>query len=81
MKSYVFNHLIAFDQWLNVLLGGDPDESLSSRAHRMRLKKHKYWGWLANAIDGLFFWEKNHCENSYISEIERFQSKAIKEMI
>lgn len=68
---------IALDQVLNTLLGGLADETLSARAHRMRVKRHKYWGWTANAIDALFFWQKdelgqrNHCERSYESEITR----------
>lgn len=69
--------LIAIDQVLNTLLGGLADETLSARAHRMRVKRHKYWGWTANAIDALFFWQKdeqgqrNHCKASYESEISR----------
>ena len=30
---------IAFDQLINTLLGGYADETLSARAHRMRVKK------------------------------------------
>lgn len=47
-----------------------PDESLSSRAHRMRTKGQRYWGWTANAIDLLFFWQRNpgHCERAYLNE-------------
>lgn len=64
--------LIAFDQFLNTLIpGGWADETLSSRAHRMRLKEQKYWGWTANAIDKLFFWQNNHCEQAYLSEQKR----------
>lgn len=69
--------LIAIDQVLNVLLGGLADETLSARAHRMRMKRQKYWGWTADFIDLLFFWQKdeqgkrNHCERSYESEISR----------
>lgn len=69
--------LIAIDQVLNTLLGGLADETLSARAHRMREKKQKYWGWTANAIDALFFWQKdsqgvrNHCKASYETEVKR----------
>lgn len=62
---------IWFDQGLNVLLGGYADETLSARAHRMRVKGHKYWGRSANAIDRVFFWQKDHCLNSYLSEKQR----------
>lgn len=70
--------LIALDQLLNTLIpGGMADETLSARAHRMRMKKQRLWGWTANAIDMLFFWQKddkgrrNHCYQSYLSEKER----------
>lgn len=32
MRRYFFNILIGADQFLNALLGGDPDETISSRA-------------------------------------------------
>lgn len=81
MKQYLLNHAIAFDQWLNVWLGGDPDETLSSRAHRMRTKRQKYWYWLANTIDAIFFWQSGHCESSYHSELIRNQSASIRKML
>lgn len=70
--------MIAFDQLLNTLIpDGMADETLSARAHRMRDKKQRLWGWTANAIDLLFFWQKdshgvrNHCKASYESEVKR----------
>ena len=75
MKTYLMQNLIALDQQLNAILGGMADETLSARAHRMREKKQRYWGWLANAIDALFFWQRapRHCERAYLSEVERRQ--------
>jgi len=32
IKRYFINILISLDQFINTLLGGDPDETLSSRA-------------------------------------------------
>lgn len=64
---------LAFDQLLNALLGGYADETLSARAHRMREKRHRYWGWTAGAIDRLFFWQTAHCLESYESELLRRQ--------
>jgi hypothetical protein len=47
------------------------DESLSSRSWRWyRDKVRKY---PKMVIDMLFCWEKNHCEESYKSEIDRLQ--------
>lgn len=59
--------LIAIDQLANTVIGGWADETLSSRAWREKRRS------LVVFIDCLFFWEKNHCENSYISERERIQ--------
>ena len=57
--------LIALDQLFNAMLGGMADETLSARAHRMRAKGQRYWGWTANAIDALFFWQPGHCALAY----------------
>ena len=73
MKAYLLNVAIAADQAVNALLAGAPDETLSSRAHRMRLKGHRYWGWTAKAINLLFFWEADHCRAAHESEQRRTQ--------
>lgn len=41
MKRYFWNVLIAIDQLGNALLGGDPDETISSRA----AKNAHLWHW------------------------------------
>lgn len=71
MKEYLLNLAIAVDRLGNVLLRGDVNETLSSRAHRMRCKGQRYWGWTASAIDTLFFLQPNHCQQSYESERQR----------
>lgn len=81
MKRYLLAHAIALDQWANVWLRGEPDETLSSRVHRMRLKGHRWWGWTAGAIDRLFFWQDGHCEAAYVSEVERRQAQAVRRLI
>ena len=73
IKSHVLQLLIVVDQVFNVLLGGYADETLSARAHRMRIKGQPYWGWTANAIDELFFWQEGHCELAYLAEVKRRQ--------
>ena len=78
---YLRAHAVALDQWLNTWIGGDPDETLSSRAHRLRCKGHKYWGWTAGAIDRLFFWQDGHCEASYRAEVERRQSRGVQHLV
>lgn len=57
---------IAFDQLLNALLGGFADETLSARAHRTQSPLERY-------IDAIFFWQPDHCADSYLSEKERKQ--------
>lgn len=57
---------IAIDQLLNTLLGGMADETLSARAHRTG----SAWEYV---IDTLFFWQPDHCADSYRSEKERKQ--------
>lgn len=69
--STLLEILIAIDQLINTLVGGRADETLSARAHRMREKKHKWWGWTARAIDMLFFWQDGHCKQAYESELQR----------
>lgn len=68
MKKYIFNLLIAFDQGINTLFGGDPDETVSSRMgkwakdgrnnHGIRKPLYK----IANFVVELF--EKDHFQKS-----------------
>lgn len=66
--TYFKKVLIAFDQLLNALLAGWPDETLSSRAFRWEQEGVRSWPRVV--IDHLFFWETEHCYQSYISERE-----------
>lgn len=69
MRKYLFNIVIAIDQLINAMLGGDPDETLSSRAA-------KWHPAAAKAINALFFWQPNHCQESL--EIEEGHDAVIK---
>ena len=60
--------LIAADQLVNAVIGGYCDETLSSRAWRW--EQNGVRSWPRRLIDRLFFWEKQHCYQSYISERE-----------
>ena len=62
---------IAFDQWINALAGGWADETISARAYRRARQGIRKWEIIEKAINGLFFWQKEHCRGSYLSEIER----------
>lgn len=68
-RAYLLGVLIGLDQWLNALLGGYVDETLSSRAFR---EKRRGWTSLINTI----FWfdrqgDLRHCELAYYGELAR----------
>lgn len=75
-----FKHLlIAIDQFFNVLIfmivapnkKAFCDESLSSHAFRIEMERGITWP--RKLIDGLLWWDSDHCQESYLSEIERRQ--------
>lgn len=63
---------IVIDQGLNVLCGGYADETLSARAYRCRDTK-PHWRKAMRVIDTVFFWQPEHCKESFVSERERRQ--------
>ena len=63
---------IAIDQLVNTLFGGWADEAISSVAWRKR-NEGNGWRFLRCLIDCIFFWQENHCEQAYQSELERKQ--------
>lgn len=58
--------LIALDQLANALLNGWPDETLSSRAWRW--EQNGIRSWPRRTIDMLFFFDPDHCRESFESE-------------
>lgn len=62
--------LIAIDQLANALLFGYADETLSARSWRLSAKSEPM-RYIRIAIDALFFFDKDHCRTSYLSEIKR----------
>lgn len=69
MKFRLLQVAIALDQLANALHGGWADESISSRAWRLR-HRWPYRAYVA-LIDGVFFWQGGHCEASYAAERAR----------
>jgi len=59
ITNYIWNLLISLDQLFNTILGGYPDETMSSRMGKNLMKKNcrlcKFICGLLNKID------KNHC--------------------
>ena len=72
IKTYLLNILISFDQLVNVLFLGQPNETLSSRAWRCK-DVSSFWKFMRKLIDTIFFWQKDHCYYSFIAEVERHQ--------
>lgn len=64
--TYLKSVAIGIDQLLNTVLGGYPDETLSARSYR----KQDAWYYIINKI---FFWQKDHCRESWESEVNRSQ--------
>lgn len=65
IKLYVFNLLVSIDQLANTLLGGKPDETISSRAGKGALTGSVFWVTVAGVIDFIFLpFERDHCFNS-----------------
>lgn len=71
IKGYFKQILIGIDQLLNTLFRGWADETLSCRAYRW--EKNNIRSFPRKIIDKIFFWEKDHCYLSYLSEVERRQ--------
>jgi len=61
MKQYLWNILIALDQFANAILGGDPDETISSRADKAQ-QEGKRWGCILCKLLDLI--QKGHCRSS-----------------
>lgn len=59
---YIFNILISLDQLANTLLGGDPDETMSSRMGK-RIASGNCWG-CYRVCRILHFIDKDHCRKS-----------------
>ena len=73
MKQYLLNNAIAFDQQVNTLLGGSPDETLSARAYRTEQQGKVFGRFFRPLIDTLFFFDQNHCLSAWQSERNKQQ--------
>lgn len=70
MRVNMIQVAIAFDQLINTLFGGYADETLSARIHRNQ-SNSLWWKMWRNIINSVFFWQKDHCYESYLSEQNR----------
>lgn len=60
---------VAIDQLANAILGGYAQETISSRCWRLR--DYRPYSTMRRVIDGLFFWQQDHCRISYESQVRR----------
>jgi hypothetical protein len=70
IKKYLWNVLVALDQFINTLFGGDPDETISSRMGK-HLIKHDKCPFCIFLCKALNLFEKDHC----IKRIEADEGK------
>jgi len=60
---YIERVLIAVSILFNVLLGGPSNQTFSARNYRRKLDGKLNLVWL---IDGIFFWDPDHCFHAWI---------------
>ena len=66
-KQYGINVWEGIDNAVSSRLGGDPDESISSRLGKARSKGSKGWSFIADRVDLVFdelFNFPNHCDRT-----------------
>jgi hypothetical protein len=73
IKKAGFNMLVSVDQFGNVVLLGDPDETISSRTGRAVMSERPVWfiKYLHASIDKMFhilIGQKNHCVDAVEKE-------------
>lgn len=76
MKFFLVQLFLSVDQFLNVLLLGYADETLSARAWRAYDKDRVFGRIFKPLIDVLFVWQKQpndrgHCYNAWLREAAR----------
>lgn len=67
-EGYVHRVLVGLDQWVNVVCGGLPDETISSRASRAA-ERGKLWGVAMSRFLNLF--QRDHGPKAQAGDTER----------
>jgi|GEM_PF-3185061 len=69
IKNWGFKLIVVISQAVNALvLNGEPDQTLSSRAYSCN--NVKGWSLVERAINFVFFWDENHCYKSWVLDLE-----------
>lgn len=63
VRDYCFRVVLAFDIMVNVLLGGDIDQTFCARNYHWKKTGKPNIVWF---IDLLIFWDQHHCMYSWI---------------
>ncbi len=66
ISQYLFSILLGVDQLGGSIIYGLEDWTISSVAHFDAKNNHNKW--FERFINTLFFWEKEHCKNSFEKE-------------
>jgi hypothetical protein len=59
VKDWFWNVLLGLDQFGNTIIGGHPDETISSRLGRRKLRaafSNDTWPWFCRWLDGFLDW-------------------------
>ena len=77
-KTYLYNLALAADCFVNALLAGNYQETLSSRCYR-NARKGYWYAKVAEAILDLIFkpWDAHHCKESYEAALARGDCPAV----
>jgi hypothetical protein len=76
LDRYIWNNLIAFDQVMNTIYGGDPDETISSRIGKVAVTRPdscKFCVFVCYLLDKI---DPDHCTKSV--EKDRGKREVIK---
>ncbi len=76
IKLYFWNILIALDQLINTVLGGDPDETISSRMGKIVAKKPDSCVLCVWVCRVLHWFDTDHCNR--VVEMDRGDRNVIK---
>lgn len=71
MLTFIKKFLISIDQLANTMLGGDEDNTLSSRSFIQAQTGKKRWVLMRKFVDTLLWFDDNHCEESFVNEYEK----------
>ena len=74
IKTYMLGLFVGISQLVNSMFGGNPNELLCARAYRTNNKL------LIKVLDSIFFFNKDHCKNSYKFELNNDQLPEYKDI-